>query len=179
MPGPVAHPPAPTKPVDPLNIPLGTRLKEEVTGVIGIAIMKSLNQEGNIRYALQPQGDGTHVPEALWFDWHTLLVVDAGVSANIPPITKPTAIRMGEEVKHKISGVTGIVVEMCGFMNGCQHLVVQAQGKKAEDKHFRTEDSVDMWIWKSIGMASALPKPVAKPVGGPMTRISRPVAQRY
>lgn len=171
--------PDPAKPADPLNIPLGTCLKEEVTGAIGIAIMKSLNQEGNIRYALQPQGDGTIVPEALWFDWHTLWVMGPGVSASIPPITKPTVIRMGEEVKHKISGVTGIVVEMVGFMNGCQHLVVQAQGKKAEDKHFRTEDGVDMWIWKSIGMAPALPKPVAEPVGGPMTRIARPVARRF
>jgi hypothetical protein len=174
--------PAPAKPVDPLNIPLGTRVKEEITGLIGIVGMKSFNSAGNIRYAVQPMGDGTSVPEAIWFDYHTLLIVDAGVSVSVTPITKPTAIRMGEEVKHKISGVKGIVTEMVGFMNGCQHLVVQAKKTTTEDKHFRTEDDVGMWARLGDGLAGPVAKPAAPkvkdPVGGPMIRIARPVAMR-
>ena len=51
------------------NIKLGSRVKDIVTGIEGIAIAKCIYMNGCIRYEVQPQGLEKNKPiDSLWVD---------------------------------------------------------------------------------------------------------------
>lgn len=182
MPGPVARAPAPTKPTDPQNIPMGMRVLESVTKFEGIVTQRLYNGTTGVRYAVQPSGDGQTLPEAIMMDYHTMLIVDKGMSDLASPILHPTSIRIGDEVKHRISGFSGIVVSRAEFFNGCEYLAVQGKGTKDNPKG---DEDLDMaGKWEKIGdglnkgQVKAAAKVVEKASGGPMTRLARPTAFR-
>ena len=174
-----------TRPIDPLNIPLGTEVFEALTQVQGIVTQRAEQISGNIRYAVQPPGDGSHVPEALMVDWHTLLVVGPGYSAVASKVTSRTDIKLGEEVEHSVNGMRGIAVEKTVFMNGCEFLEVHGKIDKEHPQGSIVCDS--SFLWKKIGNGlglqdvgneEAVQAAKDKPPGGPMTRI-RPGRARF
>ena len=173
------------RPIDPLNIPLGTEVFDATSGLQGVAVQRIEQIGGNIRYAVQPLGDGSSVPEALNVDWHTLLVVGPGVSAAASKVKVRTDIKLGEEVKHRILGMVGVVVSKLTFMNGCEFLEVHGKQDKLRPNGTDLVDS--SFLFEKIGRGlsitdsgddKATKAAKEKPPGGPMTRVVRKPAFR-
>lgn len=101
------------------EIKLGSTLRDAISGFTGIAIQKCEFLNGNVQYGLQPKSkEGDAYPEAMFIDYHTLDVVDEGVSARSTPEVE-TEIRLGQKVKDKASGFTGIATMKATYINGC------------------------------------------------------------
>jgi hypothetical protein len=80
-------------------------------------------------------------------------------------------VKLGDKVKDRVTGLTGIVVARTDWLNGCIRMVVQPQelkdGKPVETSCFDIEELV-------LVEADALsPKPVEKRTNGPMPSVNR------
>ena len=75
--------------------------------------------------------------------------------------TRPT-INLGDQVKHTITGYTGIVVCIGNWLSGCQRVTVQSQelreGKPVENQTFDVEE---------LELVKPDAAPTCKPTGGP------------
>ena len=168
------------RPVDPLNIPLGTEVFEALTQIQGILVQRAEQISGNIRYAIQPPGGGADVPEALMVDWHTLLIIGPGYSAVASKVKSRTNIKLGEQVEHAVNGMRGIAVEKTIFMNGCEFLEVHGKIDKEHPQGSIVCDSSFLWKkignglgLKDVGDEAAVQAAKEKPPGGPMDRLPR------
>lgn len=176
-----------TRPADPLNIPLGTEVYDVITCFQGCLMQRIEASGGNIRYAVQPQGDGTTLPEGISFDYHSLLIVGPGCSAVRTSVANPTSIKVLDRVKDKVSGFEGIVNGKIIFLNGCEYLEVQGKATKEfptgpialSQAHFWTKvnDGLNI-VEKAKKMVKALTDSSKRPPGGPMTRIKPNTAFR-
>jgi len=70
-----------------MEIKLGNKVKDKVTGFTGIAITKCIFLNGCIQFALQPKAnkDG-EVPKSRWVDIQQLEYIEMGMEGE----TKPT-----------------------------------------------------------------------------------------
>lgn len=80
------------------------------------------------------------------------------------------AVKLGDKVKDRVTGLTGIVVARTDWLNGCIRMMVQPQelkdGKPVETSCFDIEELV-------LIEANALsPKPERKRTNGPMPSVS-------
>lgn len=91
-----------------MDIKLGQRYKDAVTGFIGVAVEKADHINGCLQYALQPptKEDGSK-REAEWFDFQRLELVDEGVGAVDDRTAEDL---MGKKVLDRITKFTGVVV---------------------------------------------------------------------
>lgn len=174
-----------TRPADPLNIPLGSEAFDALTGVQGVVSQKMEQLGGNIRYVIQPMGDGQSIPEALFMDWHTILIIGDGVKAAASAVKVKSPVPLGSEVEHQVTGVKGIVTERITFMNGCEWFTVGVKPTKDAPHGGSIQDS--SFLFKKIGKGLVIADDPAntkeandavkaKPPGGPMIRVARPVA---
>jgi len=76
-------------------------------------------------------------------------------------------IKLGNKVKCKVTGFTGIVIAKCEFLNGCVQLGVKPRMKAGEtvlpDAIYIDIDQLDV-----VGAGVEIKK---KPVGGPMSDV--------
>lgn len=111
------------------DIRLGMKVRDPATGLVGIAIYKTLLISGTVQYAIQPQGSGDDIPKAHFVDDFMLEFVDDGVSAQAPEEDPNANFDLGEELQDTISGFKGIAVERTTYLNGCVHYTLQPKAK--------------------------------------------------
>ena len=103
-----------------MHIQLGSTVRDAISGFTGIATQIAEYLNGNLQYGLQPKAkeDGSDCPESHFIDYHTLDVIDAGVSDRS---TEPaeTDILLGQKVRDKASGFEGIATLKMTYINGC------------------------------------------------------------
>ena len=65
---------------------LGIEVKDRITGLIGIITAKATYITGCDQYLVQPQGDGTKYPDAIWIDEGRLEATEKGTVIEIDEI---------------------------------------------------------------------------------------------
>jgi len=80
-------------------------------------------------------------------------------------------INLGDEVKDRITGMTGIVMAITEWFNGCKRVIVQPQSLK--DGTPVKEAAFDIEQLELIEANKVPPKPVERRTGGPMPTPSR------
>jgi hypothetical protein len=118
---------------------MGYEVQDDASGLKGTVMLCQTTLDGNLRYGVQPKGFGLDVPKMYMFDVNHLTVTGKGLSDKVIPVSKPTSILPGEEVKHRITGMQGIATECIRSFSGCEHLVVKTKSDgslNAPDKEF-------------------------------------------
>lgn len=168
-------------------IRLGITAKDAITGFSGIVIQRIDQFNGNTRFALQPKGeDESSYPEAIMIDQHMLDYVDEGV---VDRVTHPTVVvnfKLGELVKDKATGFTGVATSACTFINGCVGYTVLPKAVKTDLLNDNSrENMIEAYRLERAGdgMVEVVKAPPVTPTtgkapGGPSTRMSRPTAAK-
>ena len=168
-----------------IDIKLGSTVRDAITGFTGIATQRCDHLNGNVQYAIQPKGkeDGSY-PDAMFLDYHTLDVIDEGVSDRATPVAE-SSIVLGQKVRDKASGFTGIATMKNSYLNGCVHFGVLPEVRK---EALLNENPAPSWIDHnrlevvSDGLISDAPKTVEikdsievkpRPPGGPAMKAPR------
>lgn len=175
--------PAKKKPQPGHAIVLGNVIREISTGVEGVCLQYVERLSGSRQWSIQPEGDGTAVPDSFAFDVNACDYVDKGIAdRTLKPHPDAYGIALGSEVQDVVSGISGIVTLRTSFMNGCVLYVVQPKlDKKAADKNKLPDDIAFDWqrlkvVGKGVSLTSKEPirqpppLPPAKVRGGPATK---------
>jgi hypothetical protein len=158
-----------------LAIKLGHRVRDALTGFEGIAQTKIEFLTGNVQYGVQPQckPDSTDLPNAIGMDYHTLEVVDEGIShLAVAPVG--TDIQLGWKVRDKATGFVGIAVQKHTFFNGCIYFqVIPPLKKDALINENSPMSFIEAARLEKVndGLAEEASK---SRVGGPRTKVMRP-----
>lgn len=167
------------------EIALGSRIRDILSGVEGMAMSRTDCLNGNVRYALQPKSEnGVSLPDAFDFDYHNLEVIDPGVSHRA--VTPPEVnIRLGDRVRDIVSGYEGIATAKLTHLNGCVYFsVVPPKSEKAMFTEAPGGSSMPherLRVCKTGGLADEFSKAPAteRPTGGPTTKVARRAASRW
>lgn len=168
-----------------IDIALGSTVRDAITGFTGIATQRCDHLNGNVQYAIQPQGkeDGSY-PDAMFLDYHTLDIVGPGVSDRATPISD-TEIVLGQKVRDKATGFVGIATMKNSYLNGCVHFGVLPEIRK---EALLNENPAPSWIDHnrlevvSDGLIADAPKTIEvkdeiqvkpRPPGGPAMKAPR------
>lgn len=83
------------------EIKLGNKIKDKITGVVGIADAKIMYLNGCVQYSIRQQvkKDGT-LPKDIWVDEQQVQIIGRGVAPNIIIKVVPNA----EESSPKVGG---------------------------------------------------------------------------
>lgn len=166
-----------------INIKLGSTIRDVTTGLEGYAIQKVEFIDGNVQYAVQPQGDGKIMPDAYNIDHHTLDVIDEGISARASEPIEAT-IKLGQEVRDTASDFEGVAMMRITYINGCiRYAVIPRINKKALMQHEVPPTSfIDQGRLKVIGdglmekdtpQTTEIKEEKKRVTGGPSTRAAR------
>lgn len=135
------------------EVSLGQRVQDVVTGVEGIAIVRSDFWHGSTRIEIQPpkKKDGS-VPEIHVADEAQIIILDAKPILPVPK-APPARFEYGQKAKDPISGYAGTVNGRAVFLNGCVRVCVQAHQKD----YIKGAAKIDAGVW--------LPEEVLEPAG--------------
>lgn len=111
-----------------MTIELGKKLRDKVSGFTGIASVKTNFLTGNVQYTLVSPVDKKGDIRELSFDVHQLEYIGEGVDTIQAPAD--TGIKLGEAVKDIVTGVKGVTIQECTFLNGCVYYTVSDQNTK-------------------------------------------------
>jgi len=120
-----------------LNI--GDEAEDTITGFAGVVIAYSINLYNCDRAGIQPRELQNGQPaEAVWFDVPQLTVKATKAVAATPAAA--CKIQLGDTVKDTLTGLTGKVVSMSYWLNGCVRVGVQPaklkDGQPVEESWF-------------------------------------------
>lgn len=167
-----------------IDIELGSTVRDAITGFTGIVTQRCDHLNGNVQYAIQPEGKDGNYPDAMFLDYHTLDVIDEGVSDRATPIAE-TGIVLGQRVRDKATGFVGIATMKNSYLNGCVHFGVLPEARK---ESLLNEVPNASWIDHNRlevvndGLNAAAPKTVKiedsievkpRPPGGPAMKAPR------
>ena len=121
------------------EIILGCKAKDKISGIEGIATIKSTHLNGCTRYFIQPpvkKKNDTEVPEGFWIDEEEIIYIDVGHSKTKGVLTsvKRLNITLGEKIKDLVTGISGIATSKTEFMNGCVQYAMKLKAKKGDTK---------------------------------------------
>jgi hypothetical protein len=156
-------------------IKLGMIVRDPGTGLTGIASLKAELLSGSIQYAIQPEGDGKTMPEAMFCDDFLLEYVGEGVSKKTPTPDEAATFRLGEELEDTVTGFKGYAIDRTTYLNGCVHYTLQPHkqklgffakllGEAPRGTHF------DFKRLRKISDGVAKPKPKPVPVAAAVSR---------
>lgn len=163
-------------------IKLGSKVQDQITGFKGIAIQRLDQLNGNTQIAIQPESeDGRTYPEAMFIDHHTIVAIGDGVSKK--QIDPPEVnIKLGQKVRDKASGFTGIAIQKATYINGCVSFAVIPPVRKESlldnvpDACYIDHTRLEV---VSNGIAESVPEIKEEPSksrpGGPAQRVPRSV----
>lgn len=118
----------------PNNIVLGMTLRDPITNLTGVAIMRQTMLAGTTQIAIQPPGEGNNTPEAMFIDDFLLEYVDDGMSARSTPIDPSVTISLGQHVQDILTGFEGIASTRVEYINGCVYFDVTPKAQEAKGK---------------------------------------------
>lgn len=111
-----------------MSIELGNKVRDKVTGLVGVAENRATYMFGCDRYWLQPLAaeDGS-IPKGMMVDAPQLQDLEVQVMEPMPEAEQ--IIEMGQEVTDKIIGVKGVAIGRSVYLNGCSRICVQPKSK--------------------------------------------------
>lgn len=115
-----------------VNHRLGVLARDTVTGFEGVVTVRVEMLNGNVQFLLQPKGKKDAIADGKCIDFHLLEEIGAGVADKLPPIDQSATIKLGQRVRDRVSGLTGIVTEKTTFQNGCVYFAIQAHANRSK-----------------------------------------------
>ena len=142
----------------PQAVELGDRAKDAITGLGGIVSAITNFLYGCRRIAIQPESskDGK-IPEMFVVDEPQTIVVKKGVHVATDP--GPVLVELGDRVKDKISGLSGIAVGISQFVHGKRRIGIQPE--MAKDGKPADTFVVDEPLLEVVKKAAIVPPHVA------------------
>lgn len=113
---------------------LGSKVSDNVSGLIGILDAAALKKSGSKQYSIQPKSlTGETRPEGWFVDEDQLTLIDEEFAKEG---TQELSFEYfpGDEVRDKVTGIKGIVMFVLYWINGCKHYSVQPKAKKGATK---------------------------------------------
>ena len=168
------------------DIVLGLEIRHLVTDLKGTITSMRERLSGQKQFMIEPRGDGTTIPDAIYTDWQTIEVIGNGLKHLVTPADTTVEVKLGQTVKHKITGFVGIAVERLTYMNGCVFFQVDPTEEyiKTLDKNFPIKSQLFDHQFLEIIDEDPIVLPVApkhtaeetlKPTGGPSRRVNNAV----
>lgn len=141
------------------DIKLGHWLKDRITGFEGFAVARNLTYSGMVQFALQPHGEKKtdNLPIPHFFDVATLEFIDEGISSVAMSLPIIFPFNIGEEVRDRVTGFSGIVVAEMVYINGCIHYKVVGKQRILE-KLFGWAPEGKSYEWQRLELVSAAKK---------------------
>lgn len=121
------------------TIILGQKVKDIVTNIEGIATTRAEYLHGCARIGIQPPIDKEgKIPDWIDVDEPQLKVI---VKKPILKAKKPKVlVKLGLKIHDPVSGVEGIAIGRCAYLNGCARILLQPRldkdGKKTKPSWF-------------------------------------------
>lgn len=107
------------------QIKLGSLVRDQVSGFQGIALIRIVRPNGNVRVCVAPRvGEDNKMPESYDIDEHLLEVVGEGVTDLARPLVE-TEIELHDKVQDRFSDVEGTVIERREHLSGCVEFIIQ------------------------------------------------------
>lgn len=149
-----------------MRIPLGTIVRDKVTGLIGVAENCTEFLHGVDRYCVQPKiEEAGKIPEAVMLDEPQLGIVEgeARVMLAIPP--GPPLVSLGDFVEDPIHGRNGTVCGRAVYLNGCVRVWICPKQSGDRDIPAWWADEPQVAIKKKF--KKVVDKPRRERTGGP------------
>ena len=157
------------------TIKLGNEIRDQVTGIVGIATSLSteLNAARRVGLQMKSKAEGSGYPEAVHVDLAQIEYVGDGIAGahqDVPTEQYYNLERnLGRAARHSTSGIKGTVVAVTLFLNGCIYYMIQpAAAKKADRRPPVIHDSHAVF---EIAGQKVPHKPAKR--GGPVTAVQR------
>lgn len=132
-----------------MKIQLGMKVKDKVTGFIGVVENRATYLHGCDRLCIQPpvKEDGT-IPKSEMIDEPQLEILMGGVQIIKPLTSVPVKVILGIEVVDPVSGIKGIATGRAVYLNGCARILISPkhEGKPVKDYclHWVDEPQVEI-----------------------------------
>jgi len=165
-------------------IRLGNLVKDLVTKFIGYTVLKAELLSGTIQWGIQPEVEAgsKEIPKAMFIDEFMLEVLEQGFADNLPAIDNRVTIKLGEKVKDKVTGATGIATEKVTFQNGCvQFAIITGLNKDGEQSVLQIDHKRLERVGDGLSKEQKKTQDDAPPkarTGGPMRAIPQRTVQR-
>lgn len=151
---------------------LGDIVRDKVTGITGTVFATAVNLYNTDQVTIQPASqDGVTRPDHIGFDvGPNIEVVEKG---SIKPATMgPLELKLGDEVKDRITGFKGVVVIIGTWLDGCYRVAVQPKGldkngKPMESSWFENQRLKVRWKPSLKRDSSTTPTSEKVTTGGP------------
>lgn len=147
---------------------MGEEVRDDATGVSGLVTAITVAFNGLARIHIQPPAKDNALVDGINCDEQTLTKIGDGIAARCAPL-KDSPFENGDNVKEKIVGVKGTILDLIWFSNGCVHATLVLKDKFAEDGTPATMH-VNVERLEKTGVSKAKLPPQEKPPGGPTTR---------
>lgn len=124
-----------------LKIQLGDKVRDAISGIEGITTVRMVEKNGNVRFGVQPKAPegATSLPEAMFYDYHSLEVVEPGVIPRTDPVDE--ILKPGSVVVENAFRFEATVVSSAVHVNGCvYYTVLPNDAKKLIDLGFKAPD---------------------------------------
>ena len=132
-----------------MRIPLGTIVRDRVTGFIGVAENRASYLYGVDRYHVQPQVNKKgKVPDGYMVDEPQLETVEGMLLVMSPPEDPPIIVELGSLVNDPVRGMNGTASGRAVYLNGCARIWV-------EPKQIAGKDHIKSW-WASEGQLTVI-----------------------
>jgi hypothetical protein len=157
------------------TIALGHKVRDTVSGIVGIATSEHWEINNQHRFGVQPpvtKKEPEKHPEALIFDAQQLAYVGPG---RLSIVTKPSGdngITLGDEVEEVTTGFKGIAISRNVYLNGCVMFYVDGKSEAGKKPEKGKNCAAQLLKRVSDGVTKHLATTPEKPKGGPPMRIS-------
>jgi hypothetical protein len=167
---------------------LGHAVKDLTTGMLGIAVSRSESlSHSDIRYGVQPRGDGSTSPDAFEVDSNLLQKTEEGRILEIvePGPQEYNHFKPGDKIQDVTTGIVGSITHRTVYCNGCVIYAIQENRKIAfegdKTKHGVHAPAAVMIQESSVDIMTKRKEAVKeeKSFGPPPTRIKKETLQRY
>lgn len=140
----------------------GQQVKCELTGIEGLVTSIAVEENGNIRIGIQPKSSDNKMLDPFFSDETSVVVLGEGISAKALSLQE-THIRLGYQVRDRISGYNGTVTNLIWYINGCVHALVTSPYLE------RAKTVVQAFPVTRLDVTLPLTQSQQQPTGGPIT----------
>lgn len=153
------------------KIKLGEKVKDEVSGLTGIATCITEDLNGNIRISIEPKAkkDGTSI-EGRDIDAAVVVRVGAGLSKKASKLHLETHVHLGDKVFDLATSLEGTALARHWFINGCLYYKVAAPVNKDGEIKYHYVDQQRLEAKAGSNILALSPQ---KATGGPSTAAVR------
>lgn len=144
---------------------LGWKVKDKISGYVGIVQGYTQYYGGVVQADVQSVGDGKTIPQAYFIDVGSLVAQGTKPVVTGAGVHQPLKANLGDEARDIVTGFKGIVTILTWYFNGCTKYTLSEKYRADAKDPLAVEFSM-------LEARVEVTKPVAKPVtkaktGGP------------